>query len=106
MIWHNTPTISKNSLYTAGPQKFLITLFSLILVFLQACNSTKDYYKLPTKASETTFNDVIEIPSGTNKKYEYDPSQKSLWLIRKTVLIELSTFCLIRAIMVYSFYPF
>ena len=76
MIWHNTPTISKHSLYTAGPQKFLITLFSLILVFLQACNSTKDYYKIPTKASETTFNAVIEIPSGTNKKYEYDPSQK------------------------------
>ncbi len=51
--------------------------FSLMyLVVLQSCGSAKDYYTLPAKVSEESFNAVIEIPAGTNKKYEYNPNQK------------------------------
>lgn len=57
--------------------KPIIIFFLLALVFLQSCGSTKDYYKLPAQVSKETFNAVIEIPAGTNKKYEYDPNQKN-----------------------------
>ena len=51
--------------------------FSLMyFVLLQSCGSTKNYYTLPAQVSEESFNALIEIPAGTNKKYEYDPNQK------------------------------
>ena len=54
-----------------------LIFFSLIpFVLLQSCGSTKDYYTLPAQVSEESFNAVVEIPAGTNKKYEYDPNQK------------------------------
>jgi inorganic pyrophosphatase len=34
------------------------------------------FYSLPTFVSEGTFNAVIEIPAGTNKKIEYDEKGK------------------------------
>ncbi len=58
-----------------GQKPFIIFLV-LPLIFLQGCASTMEYYKLPAKVSEKTFNAVIEIPAGTNKKYEYSPNQK------------------------------
>lgn len=57
-------------------EKPVISFSLLMLVFLGACGSTKDFYTLPAKVLEDTFNAVIEIPGGTNKKYEYAPSQK------------------------------
>lgn len=54
----------------------LIILSLLGFVLLQSCGSTKDYYKLSAQVPEGIFNAVIEIPAGTNKKYEYDPSQR------------------------------
>jgi len=54
-----------------------LIFFSLIpFVLLQSCVSTKDYYTIPAQVSEESFNAVVEIPTGTNKKYEYDPNQK------------------------------
>ncbi len=54
------------------PIFFLLMSFVLI----QSCGSTKDYYTLPAQVSGESFNAVIEIPAGTNKKYEYDPIQR------------------------------
>ena len=54
-----------------------LIFFSLIpFVLSQSCGSTKDYYTLAAQVSEESFNAVVEIPAGTNKKYEYDPYQK------------------------------
>ena len=55
---------------------FYKTVFLIALV-LQACNKQKDYYYLPSKASDNSFNAVVEIPAGTNKKLEYNKSLKS-----------------------------
>ncbi len=43
-------------------QKHFFILSLLPLVFLQGCASSMEYYKLPAKVSEKTFNAVIEIP--------------------------------------------
>jgi inorganic pyrophosphatase len=56
-------------------QKCVLFVSILTFIFLQACGSTKDYYSIPARVSEHTFNAVIEIPAGTNTKYEYSPSQ-------------------------------
>lgn len=61
---------------STGQKPLIPFLFLLALVYLQSCGSTKEYYNLPAKASESTFNAVIEIPAGTNKKYEYQFLQK------------------------------
>lgn len=58
----------------SGKKAFII--FLLITVLLQGCGNTKSYYTLPAKVSNSTFNAVIEIPAGTNKKYEYDPIRR------------------------------
>ncbi|WP_418501958.1 inorganic diphosphatase [Flagellimonas sp.] len=39
---------------------------------LLSCDGPKSFYSLPTFVTEGTFNTVIEIPAGTNKKIEYD----------------------------------
>lgn len=57
--------------------KSIVILSLLGLVFLQGCGSAKAYYELPAKVSTHTINAVIEIPAGTNKKYEYNPNQKN-----------------------------
>lgn len=55
------------------------SLFVLVAtIFLSACNAplTKtDYYNLPT-FTETGVNMIIEIPAGTNLKYEFDTASK------------------------------
>jgi len=57
-------------------QKLRLNFTLTALFFLQACVGIKDYYELPGQVSETTVNAVIEIPAGTNKKYEYDSIKK------------------------------
>jgi inorganic pyrophosphatase len=59
----------------SGQTHFIILLL-LTLVLLQSCGATKNFYTLPAQASKETYNAVIEIPAGTNKKFEYDPYQK------------------------------
>lgn len=41
------------------------------------CHQTKEVYTLPALATESSINAVIEIPAGTNKKYEYNTLSKS-----------------------------
>ena len=55
---------------------FSSVIFFIYLFLLEGCTATKDYYHLPAKASNTSFNAVIEIPAGTSKKYEYNPLKK------------------------------
>lgn len=63
-------------------QVLKITRFRLLLpillgyLFFTGCASSKDYYHIPTMVSNNSFNAVVEIPAGTNKKYEYNPLQK------------------------------
>lgn len=57
-------------------QKYILPFLIGALAILQACGGYKNYYTIPATGSEGTFNAVIEIPAGTNTKYEYDPTQK------------------------------
>ncbi len=43
-----------------------------ICLFLWGCGTGKDYYHLSTFVTDKTINAVVEIPGGTNKKFEYD----------------------------------
>lgn len=48
-----------------------------MVIFLFICCSDKlDYYKTPSFSGNGAVNAVIEIPAGTNIKYEYDPVSK------------------------------
>jgi inorganic pyrophosphatase len=44
----------------------------LLIVMFSSCKNKIDYYHLPVTSSDNSFNAVIEIPGGTNKKYEYN----------------------------------
>lgn len=56
--------------------RFSRFLFLVCTFVLLSCATSKDYYHLPAQTSSTSFNAVIEIPAGTNKKYEYHPITK------------------------------
>lgn len=49
-----------------------IPLCFLMTAFFVNCGSKQDFYSLPTFSAKHQLNCVIEIPSGTNKKWEYD----------------------------------
>jgi inorganic pyrophosphatase len=56
----------------------------LVLFFLlQGCGAAEKYYQLPVFASDTTVNAVIEIPAGTNKKYEYNATRRKFEIDKK-----------------------
>jgi len=55
--------------------RLYVIVFFLVITSI-GCNQTKDYYNLPSFAEEGIVNSVVEIPSGTNKKYEYDNTSK------------------------------
>jgi inorganic pyrophosphatase len=48
----------------------------LILFFLFNCIQKEEIYKLPTFSDNNNINAIIEIPAGTNKKYEYNRGSK------------------------------
>ncbi|MCK8481784.1 inorganic diphosphatase [Psychroserpens algicola] len=50
-------------------------LFFIICSFL-SCETKKEYYSLPSKGKEGSFNAVIEIPAGTNRKIEYHKNSR------------------------------
>lgn len=52
--------------------KFVLICIQAVL--LVACNSSIDYDKIPTFDQDGYVNAIIEIPAGTNKKFEYDHS--------------------------------
>lgn len=59
-------------------KKLAFLFFALLTLF--SCNietiSTKDYSKLPAINENGTINMVVEIPAGTNHKYEYNYTTK------------------------------
>lgn len=55
----------------------------LLIAFAFSCEKKVDYYHLPSKFAEKSFNAVIEIPAGTNKKYEYDKESQSFIIDKK-----------------------
>ena len=76
MIWHNPSSVSRNLSYKTVLENLVFILPIVILVFIQGCSSTRAYYQIPAQASQGTFNAVIEIPAGTNTKFEYSPNLK------------------------------
>ena len=46
------------------------------LVLMNSCEVKKDYYNINALTENGTINCVIEIPAGTNIKYEYNPDSK------------------------------
>ena len=54
--------------------KFIYLLF-LVFLFLN-CGSKKEIYNLPTFSNNNTVNCIVEIPSGTNRKFEYNKESK------------------------------
>lgn len=62
--------------YKALGQHVILAYCICTLLFLGSCGSSKDFYSIPAEVSERTFNAVIEIPAGSNAKYEYHPTQK------------------------------
>lgn len=47
-----------------------------IVLSFYSCNDKVDYYHLPLYSSNSNLNAVIEIPAGTNFKYEYNKGTK------------------------------
>lgn len=47
---------------------------TLLVCFLGSCNSYKNIYSTPTYGNSGGINCIIEIPGGTNKKIEFNPS--------------------------------
>ena len=54
--------------------RFIFSIF-LVLLFLN-CNSKKELYNLPTFSKNNNVNCIIEIPSGTNRKLEFNKQTK------------------------------
>ncbi|MDC1195262.1 inorganic diphosphatase [Flavobacteriaceae bacterium] len=55
--------------------RILISFIACFLVF--SCSEKLDYYNLSPETSNNIFKAVIEIPAGTNKKYEYNKKTKT-----------------------------
>lgn len=48
-----------------------------------SCNKKTDHYKLPSLSSKGNVNAVIEIPAGTNKKFEYNKKTRVFEIDKK-----------------------
>jgi inorganic pyrophosphatase len=56
---------------------------SLLFFIVFSCNKTTDFYKLPLYSSNGVLNVVIEIPAGTNKKFEYNVGSNTFEIDQK-----------------------
>ncbi len=61
-----------SNIFTSTKKPITYSLGFLGLLVLCNCTLSKNYYSLPTFTAETSINVVVEIPAGTNKKYEYN----------------------------------
>lgn len=52
-------------------------LIGFILIIFFSCEEKIDYYNAPTFSENNNLQVVIEIPAGTNKKFEYNKDNKS-----------------------------
>tara|TARA_B110000091_G_scaffold103956_1_gene112941 strand:+ start:17899 stop:18489 length:591 start_codon:yes stop_codon:yes gene_type:complete len=57
--------------------------FIVLFICLVACKNNINYYSLPLYSSNNILTAVIEIPSGTNKKYEYNNTSKAFEIDQK-----------------------
>lgn len=53
-----------------------------LLTFI-SCKPNTDYYNLPIYSKNNLVQAVVEIPAGTNKKYEYNKQSKSFQIDKK-----------------------
>jgi inorganic pyrophosphatase len=54
-----------------------------LLVCAFSCNKKIDYYHIPSYSAANNLNAVIEIPAGTNKKFEYNKDTQSFEIDKK-----------------------
>ena len=62
--------------------KKLTCIISCIIAF--SCNEKVDYYHLPAHSTSGLLNAVIEIPAGTNKKFEYNSETLAFEIDKKS----------------------
>lgn len=55
----------------------------MLSIMLLSCDKKVDYYNLPLLSANGNYQAVIEIPSGTNKKYEYNNITKKFEIDKK-----------------------
>ena len=51
--------------------------FTVLFFLVFSCEKKTDYYHLPLFSPDKNINAVIEIPAGTNKKFEFNNESKS-----------------------------
>ena len=61
--------------------KNLLFIFLIILLF--SCKNKADFYSVSLLSNNGNYNAVIEIPAGTNKKYEYNKKTKNFEIDKK-----------------------
>ncbi|WP_298755431.1 inorganic diphosphatase [uncultured Psychroserpens sp.] len=59
-----------------------LIIFCAAVLFI-SCEEQIDYYNLATFTDNNKLNAVIEIPAGTNKKFEYNKETKSFEIDKK-----------------------
>lgn len=60
----------------------LLLLFVIVILF-NSCKENIDYYNLPLLSSNKSIHAVIEIPAGTNRKFEYNKNTKTFEIDKK-----------------------
>ena len=58
-------------------------IICLLIISAFSCNKKVDYYHLPLFSADKNINAVIEIPAGTNKKFEFNNESKSFDIDKK-----------------------
>lgn len=58
-------------------------IICLLIISTFSCNKKVDYYHLPLFSADKNINAVIEIPAGTNKKFEFNNENKSFEIDKK-----------------------
>lgn len=58
-------------------------MFLFVVCCFLSCEKKIDYYHLPLYSSNNILNVVIEIPAGSNKKYEYNKISNSFEIDKK-----------------------
>lgn len=76
--------IKQNKKLYRGIRSFKpLAICLLVLFVLLSCNRAIDYYNIPMYSSSNQINAVIEIPAGTNLKFEYNIESGSFEIDQK-----------------------
>ena len=71
------------SLIIPSQLKHIASILFVFGAILMSCKQETDYYSLPAYSESNTLQAVIEIPSGTNHKFEYNKATNSFDLDQK-----------------------